>query len=48
MKKIVYYITVALLAFNFGSCSDFLDLPSKSKTDSESVFSSIDKAEMPV
>ena len=48
MKKIVYYIAVALLGLNFGSCSDFLDLPSKSKTDSESVFSSIDKAEMAV
>ena len=46
MKKIVYYIAVAFLAINFSSCSDFLDLPSKSKTDSESVFSSIDKAEM--
>ena len=45
MKKIVYYIAVAFLAINFSSCSDFLDLPSKSKTDSESVFSSIDKAE---
>ena len=42
MKKIVYYIAVAFLAINFSSCSDFLDLPSKSKTDSESVFSSID------
>ena len=48
MKKIVYYIAVAFLAINFSSCSDFLDLPSKSKTDSESVFSSIDKAEMAV
>lgn len=36
------------MAINFSSCSDFLDLPSKSKTDSESVFSSIDKAEMAV
>ena len=36
MKKIVYYIAVAFLAINFSSCSDFLDLPSKSKTDSES------------
>ena len=43
MKKIVYYMAVAFLAINFSSCSDFLDLPSKSKTDSESVFSSIDK-----
>ena len=48
MKKIVYYIAVAFLAINFSTCSDFLDLPSKSKTDSESVFSSIDKAEMAV
>lgn len=48
MKKILYYLAVAALAFNFSSCSDFLDLPSKSKTDSESVFSSIDKAEMAV
>ena len=48
MKKIVYYIAVAFLAINFSSCSDFLDLPSKSKTDSESVFSSIDQAEMAV
>ena len=46
MKKIVYYIAVAFLAINFSSCSDFLDLPSKSKSDSESVFSAIDKAEM--
>lgn len=46
MKKITYYLAVAMLAFHFSSCSDFLDIPSKSKTDSESVFSTIDKAEM--
>lgn len=48
MKKIIVYISIIALAVNMSSCSDFLDLPSKSKTDSQSVFSTIDKAEMAV
>ena len=45
MKKIVYYIAVAFFGDQFQFLFlTFLDLPSKSKTDSESVFSSIDKS----
>lgn len=48
MKKSIYYVAAALLAFHFNACSDFLDLSSQSETDSQSVFSTIDKAEMAV
>ena len=48
MKKIIYILTFVAVAISSTSCSDFLDLKSKSKTDSQSVFSSIDKAQMAV
>jgi hypothetical protein len=48
MKKFIYNLIIAASIINFSSCSDFLELPSKSTADSESVFSTIDKAEMAV
>lgn len=49
MKKNILYIAVAALALTaFGSCSDYLDMPSKEKFDSETVFSDVNKAEMAV
>lgn len=47
MKYIVCFLAI-MLAYGFSSCSDFLDIPSKSKTNEETVFSSIEKAEMAV
>ena len=38
MKKIVYYIAVAFWRSISVLVLTFLDLPSKSKTDSESIF----------
>ena len=48
MKKIVNIATLAILVFITPSCKKFLDLPSKSKFDSETIFDTVDRAEMVV
>jgi len=48
MKKIVNIATLAILVFTTPSCKKFLDLPSKSKFDSETIFDTVDRAEMVV
>lgn len=48
MNKIFSALAVATMALAFTSCEDWLDLPSESKADSESVFSTLNRAEMTV
>lgn len=49
MKKNIIYIGIAAtLLFGTTSCKDYLDIPSESKYDSESVFENATKAEMAV
>ena len=49
MKKNILYIGIAAtMLFGTASCSDYLDTPSQSKYDSESVFGDVTKAEMAV
>jgi hypothetical protein len=45
INKLLYFL---LLGFLLSSCEDWLDMPSESKYDSESVFESVGKAEMAV
>lgn len=48
MKKIVTILGVSALLLGFTSCEDWLDMPSESKADSSSIFSTIGRAEMTV
>ena len=48
MKKIITILGVSALLLGFTSCEDWLDMPSESKADSSSIFSSIGRAEMTV
>ncbi|MCC8188375.1 MAG: RagB/SusD family nutrient uptake outer membrane protein [Bacteroides sp.] len=48
MKKSIYIIGIAALAVAFASCEDWLDMPSESKADSASIFTTISRAEMTV
>lgn len=47
MKKIIYIAALAATMI-FSSCQDWLDMPSETKFDSETVFENISKAEMAV
>lgn len=49
MKKTILYIGIAAMTLTgFTSCNDYLDMPSKEKFDSETVFEDVNKAEMAV
>lgn len=48
MKKIIYILGISILMATFASCQDWLDMPSESKADSSSVFSTVSRAEMAV
>ena len=48
MKKIINILGVSALLLAFTSCEDWLDMPSESKADSSSIFSTIGRAEMTV
>ena len=48
MKKIITILGVSALLLGFTSCEDWLDMPSESKADSSSIFSTIGRAEMTV
>ncbi len=48
MKKSISIIGMAALAVAFTSCEDWLDMPSESKADSGSIFTTISRAEMTV
>lgn len=48
MKKIINIIAISILLLIFSSCQDWLDMPSESKADSSSVFSTVSRAEMAV
>lgn len=48
MKKIINIVLVLAAAMSFSSCQDWLDMPSESKFDNETVFETIDRAEMAV
>lgn len=48
MNKIFSVLVAAALVPALTSCEDWLDLPSESKADSESVFSTLNRAEMTV
>lgn len=46
MKKIIHILGISALLLAFTSCEDWLDMPSESKADTGSIFSSINRAEM--
>ncbi|MBP1612706.1 MAG: outer membrane protein, nutrient binding [Bacteroidetes bacterium] len=48
MKKILNIICIAVITWSLASCQDFLDTPSETKFDSETIFESVSKAEMVV
>ncbi|PXV66254.1 SusD-like starch-binding protein associating with outer membrane [Dysgonomonas alginatilytica] len=48
MKKIINILGVSVLLLMFGSCQDWLDMPSDSKADSSTIFSTVSRAEMTV
>lgn len=48
MKKIVYILGVIAASAGLCGCQDWLELPSESQTDSESVFATVGRAEMAV
>ncbi len=48
MKNILNIVGAAALLWSAASCEDWLDMPSESKADSSSVFSSVSRAEMAV
>ncbi|WEK20148.1 MAG: RagB/SusD family nutrient uptake outer membrane protein [Candidatus Pedobacter colombiensis] len=48
MKRILNIAVVALIMLSTTSCKKFLDLPSKSQFDSETIFETVDRAEMVV
>ena len=48
MNKIIKFLAIPALVAGLSSCKDWLDLPSESKMDSQSVFNTIGRAEMTV
>lgn len=48
MKKIMNILGAAVLVLTASSCQDWLDMPSESKADSSTVFSTLSRAEMAV
>ncbi|NDV83679.1 RagB/SusD family nutrient uptake outer membrane protein [Bacteroides sp. 51] len=48
MKKIINILGVSVLLLMFSSCEDWLDMPSESKADSSSIFTTVSRAEMTV
>lgn len=48
MKKILNITCIAAAAFLLSSCKDFLEMPSETKFDSETIFATVDRAEMVV
>jgi hypothetical protein len=48
MKKILYITFIVTVLLSVTSCKKFLELPSKSKFDSETIFETVDRAEMVV
>ena len=48
MKKIMTRLGAAVLVLTASSCQDWLDMPSESKADSSTVFSTLSRAEMAV
>lgn len=48
MKKIVNILGMTALALTVSSCQDWLDMPSESKADSSTIFSTVSRAEMTV
>lgn len=48
MKKIIYIASIFIGALSLGSCNDWLEMPSESKYDSETVFETVERAEMAV
>ena len=46
MKKIKYILGLSALVLSLASCQDWLDMPSESKADSNSIFQSVGRAEM--
>lgn len=48
MKKIINILGAAVLVLTASSCQDWLDMPSESKADSSTVFSTLSRAEMAV
>lgn len=48
MKKIINILGVLVLLLMFSSCEDWLDMPSESKADSSTIFSTVSRAEMTV
>lgn len=48
MKKIVNILGMTALALAVSSCQDWLDMPSESKADSSTIFSTVSRAEMTV
>ena len=48
MKKIINILGLSALLLTFSSCQDWLDMPSESKADSSTIFSTVSRAEMTV
>jgi len=48
MKKIFNITCIAAAAFLLSSCKEFLEMPSETKFDSETIFETVDRAEMVV
>lgn len=48
MKKLLNISCIALAAFMLSSCKEFLEIPSETKFDSETIFETVDRAEMVV
>lgn len=48
MKKAIYILVIPILTGILFSCQDWLDMPSKSKADSSTIFATINRAEMTV
>lgn len=48
MKKIVYILGVIAASAGLCGCQDWLDMPSESQSDSQSVFSTVGRAEMAI
>ena len=46
MKKIITILTASACLLTFTSCQDWLDMPSESKADSETLFENLGRAEM--
>ncbi|WP_321333212.1 RagB/SusD family nutrient uptake outer membrane protein [uncultured Bacteroides sp.] len=48
MKKIINILGISAMLLAFASCADWLDMPSESKADSSSIFTTVSRAEMTV